>query len=348
MSTWKKIRSNLWRNQQSDRYYARMDFRHPTKHTVWRSLNTDSVETAKLRLPGKLAEIRAAAGRVVAGAMTLEDCAAVFRGHKVTRRGSKLADGSLKYRRECVDGLRKKLPLFAKKAVGRYTIEEMNAWAAAARAHYSPTRFNGQLQALRAMFASALDAKCCAEDPTRKVVRAAVKPKRRLTPARELFGQILLKLDERADRQWAQKSIRAFAFTGMRPKEAKFLVPADVDIQREQITARVTKNGKERVIPMIPQAKQLFEEDFDGTLAALKKDPRKALATVCRELGIKRLTRQDLRAMFSLRMDEAGVSIRTGASILGHQDAGQTRARHYLHTDNTSRFVRGEMQKVVV
>lgn len=352
MSRWKKIRTNLWRNTTSGQYYARMDFQKPTRHAVWRTLSTDNPSVAVRRLPLKLAEIRAAGGRISSGTLTLEECAAIVATRLYTRKGAPLAQRSLDYRTECVDALRKHLPGFATKPAAKFTTADLETWATIARAKYAGTRFNGQLQVLRAIFRIAIQNQACAADPTldpdRPLQRAPVPLKIRQTPDRDRFGLILTQLDARRDRRFAARSIRAYAFTGLRPDSAKNLKPEDIDCQRETITAHKTKNGKLLIIPMIPQAKQLFEEDLPGTLAALKKNPSKALATVCRELGIPHLTPYDMRAMFTMRMLDAGVNIPTGASMLGHQDRGRTLLARYVHTDNTSKLVRKQMGKVVV
>lgn len=340
---------NLRRNDRSGRYYA---FTRAGRGEVGKTLGTTVESIAKLRLTGKLAEIRARAGRTTTGAMTLETCAAIYLDKRTTRRNRALKPRSLDYRVECIKALRRTFPDFAKRGMEKIKVPDCKLWAdrltQTAGTRYSGTRFNGMLQALRGLFAVAIEAQVCDTNPALAIPLAEVRPKIRHTPDQDLFGKILMKLDELPSRAYAAKSIRAYAFTGMRSEEARWVTKSDIDIRRRTLIARKTKNGLERTIPLIRQALELFEDDLEAVLAALQKSPRRALRTVCRELKIKKLTPHDLRSLFSQRMDDAGVSLKSGALVLGHQDGGVTRMRNYLHGSTTTAQVRAQMDRVVI
>ena len=328
-------------------YYARITI---DRRDIWRSLKTSHLLTARRKIGPVLEHIRAAAGRLRAGNLTLAECAAVYLDRRHTRKGKVLKPRSLDYRAETVAAVRGTWPGFDGTMAALVTPARCAEWARKARPRYSATRFNGMVESLRGIFKVAIGTGAIDKnpmlDPVIDIPRASVRLKQRMPVDRDLFGRILMRLDGHTKRRHAALAIRALAFTGLRPNEARNLAPADYDAQRHTLRARVTKNGLEREIELIPQAVELFESDLAGVLAALKKSPRRALATVCRELKIARLTPYDMRVMFSSRMDEAGVTLAVGAETLGHQDRGQTRLKHYIRHDRG--FVRGQMSKVVV
>ena len=311
---------------------------------------------ARRRLGPTLDQIRAAAGRLRTGNLTLAECAAVYLARRHTRKGKPLKPRSIKYREETVAAIRGTArvsatwPGFDATLAALVTPARCLEWARKARLRYSATRFNGMVESLRGIFRVAIGAGAIDKnpmlDPVIEIARASVRLKQRFPVNRDLFGRILMRLDSHPKRCHAALAIRALAFTGLRPNEARNLAPEDYDAQRKTLRARVTKNGLEREIELIPQAAELFESDLAGVLAALRKSPRRALTTVCRELKIARLTPYDMRVMFSSRMDEAGVTLAVGAETLGHQDRGQTRLKHYIRHDRG--FVRGQMSKVTV
>lgn len=339
---------NLIRNDKTGIYYARTRIGKNARKS--KSLQTDVFSVAKIKLPRMLAQIRAMAGRLKGGNLTLNDCAEVYKQHRHTRKGKSLADRSVDYRSECVEAIRKTWPDFDKTKVALVTASDCAGWSKRARPLYGATRFNGMIDALRGFFKVAIIAGTIDKnpmlDPIVEIPRATFQFKKRHIPARDLFGRILLKLDSHPARKYAALSVRALAFTGLRPNEARHLRPDDFDASNQTLRARVTKNGKERTIELIPQAFDLFDKDLEKTIEALKMSPRRALATISLELKIKKLVPYDLRRLFSSRMDEANVSLAVGAETLGHQDRGQTRLKHYI--EHNRDFIRKQMSKVVV
>jgi len=338
---------NLRRNDASGIFYAvtRVGGGHAE---VARSLHTDIESIAKIKLPAELAKIRSAGGKLRSGNLTLAECAEVYLSRRHTRKGKPLKPRSIAYREETVKAIRKTWPGFDAERAGLVTPARCQEWAQRARAAYGATRFNGMVESLRGIFQCALNAQAITANPMmtgpQSVSRASVPRKARFPISRDLFGTILQQLDKLPSRRFAALSLRALAFTGLRPNEAKHLTGADFDPQRGTLRARVTKNGLERTIELVPQAVELFESDLPGVLAALKRSPRKALASVCRDLKLPRLTPYDMRVMFSTRLDEAGVSVAIGARIMGHQDGGKVRLQHYMaHSED---FVKREMVKV--
>ena len=348
---------NMWRNVVSGRFYA-VARATGKRFAVARSLKTDKETVARIRLGAAINSIRAgdpARGR--SGKMNLGVCAGLYLDNvaSLPRRGKMRSPGAVRYRTGSVKLLRRAWPGFDDLAPEVMTAQDCNEIMAAVldrlknrvgrKGSYAVT-YNGALQTLRGVLEVAVDEALISVNPTRKMQHLSVPRKERHPPDRELFGRILMKLDEHPRRASAAAAVRALAFTGLRANEARNLTAADVDLAAGTLRARVTKNGLQRTIFLIPQAREIFKKDLAGTLAALKRSPKRALRTVCRDLKISALTPHDLRVLFSTRMDEAGVNMRVGAETLGHQDEGQVRRKHYIH--HAPEYVRRQMQQVVV
>jgi len=136
--------------------------------------------------------------------------------------------------------------------------------------------------------------------------------------------------------------------TGMRLGEQLRMKRSQVDFLRNIITARKTKNGRPRDIPMNDEVRE--------TLAELCKDKRpdtyvfvspkddderqrevkKGFHTACRLAGIEGLIWKDLRATFGTRLAEAGCDAFTIAQLLGHSDVRVT-MRYVRSVEETKR-----------
>ena len=362
MPSVKGVKTNLVRDIKSDVYYARV---RVNGKLVWRSLETTVRSVADLRLPAKLSEIRAGRKDVTPN-VTLGECAATYlkrkeeRGYRRRNRqgveqakSKPLKERSMDYRRETVDALRKLWDGFEEQMACMVTESMCHAFADRLRSKktarnkpYSATRFNGVIQSLRGILDIAVENGALASNPSLGVSFAEVKPSDKPIPTREQMTEILRLLDANPQRRFARLSVRAMAFTGLRPNEARHLTKADVDLAAGTLTARETKNGKPRTIQLISQALDLFnEEGVDTVLAALKKDPRKSLLTIGAKMGIS-LTPYTMRHLHMTALVESGVDLPTAALISGHQDRGVTLLRHYLHA--RPEHVRKQISKVVI
>jgi integrase len=336
---------NLIKNDSSGIYYART--RAGKGRRIARSLETDLISIARLKLPRVLASIRATAGRLRGGSLTLAECAAVFlerkrvQGHK----GRLLKPRSLKYRSETIEMLRRTWPGFDAQRVALVTLADCKAWADRARARYSGTRFNGMVESLRGIFMVALEAGAAEANLALAIPRAKIVSDK-FIPDREQFTEILRRLDSRPERKFAGLCVRGLAFTGLRPNEARHVAEADIDLKAMTLLARVTKNGAARTIDLGNQAVELFESDMAGVLKAFKKSPRRALNTICRQMKLPGLTPYTFRHLHMTRLLECGVNIEAVASQAGHRDRGVTLLRRYIHPRRES--IRKQMRQVVI
>jgi integrase len=99
-----------------------------------------------------------------------------------------------------------------------------------------------------------------------------------------------------------------------------------------------TKNWELRRVPLIPDARALFErmrgEQEDEPLDAKVfrvTECQKALDRACKKIGAERITHHDLRHLFATRCIESGVDIPTVSHWLGHKDGGALAMKTYGH-----------------
>ena len=99
-----------------------------------------------------------------------------------------------------------------------------------------------------------------------------------------------------------------------------------------------TKNGEVRRVPMIPQARGLFErrqKDRQGEPASatvfLVHESQKSIDRAAEKVGMARITHHDLRHFIATVNIESGVDIPTVSRWLGHKDGGALAMRTYRH-----------------
>jgi integrase len=134
----------------------------------------------------------------------------------------------------------------------------------------------------------------------------------------------------------------------MRLGEQLRMKRSQVDFLRNIVTARKTKNGRPRDIPMNDEVRETLAElckdkrSDDYVFVSPKNDDerqrevKKGFHTACRLAGIEGLIWKDLRATFSTRLAEAGCDAFTIAQLLGHSDVRVT-MRYVRSVEETKR-----------
>jgi integrase len=133
------------------------------------------------------------------------------------------------------------------------------------------------------------------------------------------------------------------AFTGCRISEAREIAWRDLDFGAGEIVVRGdaktgTKNWELRRVPLIPDARALFErmrserpgDSLDAKVFRVR-ECQKSLSRACQKVGIDRITHHDLRHLFATRCIESGVDIPTVSRWLGHKDGGALAMKTYGH-----------------
>jgi site-specific recombinase XerD len=310
---WAKTKySNMRRYVPSGNYFAHAKVNGTL---VRASLKTKSLEIAKLKLDKLLDKHR---GRVKRKPGE-DDSMARFAGiYLASVRASGIKQRSQDYREETWEMLKSKCSGMADMSAAAVTKETVNDWVCILK-KYSPSRFNGCLETLRGIFKAAMSAGACLDDPTAEIDRAKIRIEAPKLPNNEQFETILNSLDGHGQKHGAAFTVRLLAYTGLRINEAH-LLPEDIDIQ----TARITKNGDTRRVPIIEQARPILERLIAGEKMI---DPRRALKTA----SSSTMTPHHLRHFFATRCIESGIDIRTVAGWLGHRDGGALLLKRYAH-----------------
>lgn len=345
VSPWLKTQyANLIRYKPSGVYYARLRVRGKL---VWKSLKTDKVSVAVLRLADLQKQERQVVKKeqdVASGKVTFGDALSMW----LTRLDG---DVSLKpktriYYRERVKALKKSWPELESLDVRKITKADCLAWAAkySKEQEPSPTAYNNSVLVLRKALDVAIEFGALYDNPARFISRARPRPKNPELPNREQFEKWVDSMDKLGD-GWCRASadlVRFLAYGGMRKGEASNVLWRDVDFDRGTIHVRgdaetATKNSETRQVPIIPEMASLLER-LRSESGALPESPvmrvgecQGNMDRAAKAIGMKRITHHDLRHLFATRCIESGVDIPTVSRWLGHKDGGALAMKVYGH-----------------
>ena len=303
---------------------------------IRRSLQTDDFNTAKIRLPAVLEEIRGAKNAAEAGTLgkAIQD--------EAHRPDPEIKESTRHYYQQvstALAKLSKSQPLdVLAVSVSRVTAAELRSLLDAFAASSSPTRYNGALALLRRTFERAIEAGHIAKNPAQRFKRIKPKKKKHDLPTVESFARIVDEIlsQKKSHSNAAAMGVELLAYTGLRISEGQELRWRD--IKTDHILVRTAKNDELRQVPLIPSAKDLFKRMREAEIPTgpndpvmLIKSPRIALAGACKRLGINHLRVHDLRHIFATRCIEGQVDIPTLAQWLGHKDGGVLAMQVYGH-----------------
>jgi integrase len=209
----------------------------------------------------------------------------------------------------------------------------------------SPTRYNNTLAVLRHVLNVAVETGVIYSNSAAVVKRTAVRGKQIALPATEKFNALIAEMRAGHSRDSINCADFAagLAFTGCRIGEAREIAWRDVDFETGEIVVRGdattgTKNWELRRVPLIPDARALFErmrseredEPLDAKVFRVR-ECQKSLDRACKKVGADRMTHHDLRHLFATRCIESGVDIPTVSRWLGHKDGGALAMKTYGH-----------------
>jgi integrase len=329
--------ANLARDGVSKTYFCRAKV-HGQK--ICKSLKTTSVEIAKIRLAELLKTERERLGRIAVASPTedgdtfktiADDWRAEIESDTALKPASKL------YRTQTLDAIRETWPELDGMKPHAVTEAMCQDLAARLRKRFSSGRFNGCVETLRAIFRRAILRGHAAFNPAMSIERipVTIKPKK-LPPAGKLHA-LLKALDDGPWSQDAALSVRFLVFGGARPTASSQVKPGDVNLEKNEITFPPIKYQHQPLtVPMSKELRAVVEKLLarhpgdDSPLLPIA-DPKKALARACEDVGIPRLTRYDLRHLFTTHMLESGVPVPTVAALRGDKDGGAMLLKTYFH-----------------
>jgi len=342
--------ANLVRHVQSGNYYARIRVRGKL---IWKSLKTDRISVAKLRLGDfhKEERKRAAMQTAVArGNMTFGDCLEVFK--------TRLADDptakpkTREYYHFRIMALLKSWPELAKMDVSRITRAQCLEWGSRNASQCSSSSHNHTVSILRRVFEIAIESGARYDNPALGAKRTAEHTKKKiLLPDFEKFGEMtkVIRTGGSGFSQPAADLVEFLAYGGFRIGEAKHITWADCDFKRGEIVVwgdpdtglKGRHAGESRIVPMIPDMRELLErmkserpDEKPDTKVMRVFECQKSINRASKLLGINRITHHDLRHLFATHSIESGVDIPTISRWLGHKDGGALAMKTYGHLRN--------------
>jgi integrase len=341
--TWARTRLQNLVRHKSGRYYARA---FASGKEVWKSLKTLHFSVAQARLAEFLKEHR----RRVSNGNSEDSAKMTFADAAATHLRNLDDNLSIKprtrhYWRQRLAALIKSWPGLNEAEVRKITSADCRKWTNAYAKKASPTNYNNTVALLRHILNVANDAGVIYSNPAAALKRAAIRGKEIALPTIDKFNALIAEMNaghSRDSRNCADFAL-GLAVTGMRKGEANALKWRDIDFDAGEIVVRGdpetgTKNWELRRVPLIPDARALFErmrseradEPLDEKVFAVRES-QKALDRSCKKIGIDRLTHHDFRHLFATRCIESGVDIPTVSRWLGHKDGGTLAMKTYGH-----------------
>ena len=250
-----------------------------------------------------------------------------------------------KYWRECLTALQKSWPGLNETEVRKITQGDCREWARAYGKTVSPTRYNGAISVLRHVLNVAMEAGVVYSNAAAAMKRAPVRCKEIKLPSIDRFNALIAEMRAVHSRDSVNCADFAsgLAFTGCRVSEAREVAWRDVDFEAGEIVVRGdaktgTKNWELRRVPLIPDARALFErmrrdrprEPLDAKVFRVG-ECQKSLDRAAKKVGADRITHHNFRHLFATRCIESGVDIPTVSRWLGHRDGGSLLMKTYGH-----------------
>jgi integrase len=354
--TWQSTQyANVVRHVPSGIYYARLRVKGKL---IWRSLKTERISIAKLKLADVESEEhkKAEAGYVRAkDKILVEDCIDAYRQKQfrpVKPRSQKdvkpLKPAAIAYYEQRVDALLKSWPGFECLEVRHIKERQCTEWAGKARQNMASTVFNHTLGILRNIFDFGIQAGARYNNPAADIMRESETGKRLVLPDDDTLRKFLGEIENGGGgtSKHCANLVRFLAFGGFRKTETANVTWADCDFKSDMNTVRGhpetgLKNrpaGEVRRVPMVPEMRELLgrlqkERSVDSPTAQVMqvKECQKATDRAAVALGMTRITHHDLRHLFATRCIESGVDIPTVSRWLGHKDGGALAMRVYGH-----------------
>ena len=344
-SQWQKTPiANLVRNTASGNYYARPRIKGKL---IWKSLKTDGLSVAKLRLGDFLkeenhrAEVIQSAAR---GKMTFGDAVAIYKerltGAQHLKPGAKL------YRENTIEALLKSWPSLPNADVRKMSVNDCLQWASGFAKSYCPSFFNNTVGTLRQILEITIDAGARYGNPADQIKKVKVRQKLLKLPEHNQFLALVASVRNAGSgfSKHCGDLIEFFAYSGARKSEAARVYGCDCDFANGKITIKGdpetgTKNWEIRIVPMIPDVRRLLErirsekdeKEWLSNPVIGVQECQKAIDSACKKLGIARFTHHDLRHLFATRCIESGVDVPTVSRWLGHKDGGALAMKTYGH-----------------
>ena len=291
--TWERTRLQNLVRHKSGRYYARA---FASGKEVWKSLKTSHFSVAQAKLAEFLKEHRQRVSNgngEVSAKVAFGEAAAIHLNNLNDNLGIK--PRTRHYWRQRLAALIKSWPGLNETEVRKITQADCKKWASTYARTASPTNYNNTVALLRHVLNVAIEAGVIYRDPAAALKRAAIRGKEIALPTIDKFNALIAEMNaghSRDSRNCADFAL-GLAVTGMRKGEANALEWRDVHFEAGEIVVRGdaetgTKNWELRRVPLIPDARALFQrmrsehadEPLDAKVFAVR-ECQKSLDRAC-------------------------------------------------------------------
>jgi len=189
---------------------------------------------------------------------------------------------------------------------------------------------------LKYAFDLALEEGHLARSPMAMVKREKLVPINRAQHAWTDAEHLLEDVKQRAHESYLE--LKFMLLLGVGQAEARDLTGGSVKWSEAQITFVRRKTGKQYTVPIYPWAKEFIKSEIEPRLKRDQpvfdwRNPRKALATSCRRLGLARYEIRSLRRTLIVHLIQQRVDIRLIAKWQGHADARLILSRYGAFID---------------
>jgi integrase len=341
--TWERTRLQNLLRHKSGRYYARA---FAGGKEVWKSLRTSHFSVAQAKLAEFLKEHRQRVGNgngEVSAKMTFGEAANIHLRNLDDNPSIKAR--TRHYWRQRLAALVKSWAGLNETEARKITPADCKKWASMFAKTASPTNYNNTVALVRHVLNVAIEAGVIYANPAATLKRAAIRAKEIALPSTEKFNALIaeMRAAHSRDSKNCADLAEGLAYTGLRLGEAGEIALRDVDLASGEVVVRGdattgTKNWELRRVPLIPDARALFERMFGerigkslDTKLFRVRECQKALDRACKKVGTDRITHHDLRHLFATRCIESGVDIPTVSRWLGHKDGGALAMKTYGH-----------------
>lgn len=349
--TWETTRLQNLVRHKSGRYYARA---YAGGKEFWKSLKTSHFSIAQAKLAEFLRDHRQRVGNTrekVSAKMTFGEATEIHL--RDLDDDTEIKDSTRHYWRQCMAALVKSWPGLNETEVRRITRKDCESWGRHHRKTTSPVRFNNTVAILRHVLQVAVDEGVIHRNPVANPRGAKKTPLKRRRPNNKLpdlpTRSQFFRLVEAIEHAGGGSSrhcadfVRGLAFTGMRKGEAAQIELRDLDFEAGETIVRgdpetATKNWEVRRVPMVADARSLFEKirrqlgNASLTAKVFRvREAQRAIDSACKKIGITRITHHDLRHLFATTCIESGIDIPTVSRWLGHSDGGALLMKTYGH-----------------
>ena len=353
---WVKTKhSNLYRNNDSGTYYARIQINGKEK---WKSLKTKIQEQAKFKLRELQQQIAETKTIATGKDAKVEMKYFILEEIKEVENDSSIKESTKKYKTENLNAILKNWKGLSGRSLSSISETNCKNFFNRMWKKYSATRFNNMVWAMKNIFKKAKRLGIVFSNPVEDVKLKSLKSEahKKILPTNEQFEAMVKEIDTVVGRGGKSRGqlVRFLAYTGLRANsEARWVTWGDIDFERDWLIVRGhpetgTKNQREiqrrsrgeysHKLPLHKRLKKLLkemrkgrEEEGPNERVLQVLECQKSIDRACEKLGIPRMTPHDFRQFYTTKGVENGVPMSVLGSWRGDVNGGATALTHYYH-----------------